>query len=62
MPPGPEHAPPATIGRFRVEAELGRGMMGVIYKAHDPVMDRPVALKVVHLAFAVSDAQTAEFE
>lgn len=53
---------PASIGRFRVEAEIGRGMMGVVYKAHDPVMERPVALKVVHLAFAVSDEQKAEFE
>ncbi len=53
---------PASIGRFRVEAEIGRGMMGVVYKAHDPVMERPVALKVVHLAFAVSDEQKTEFE
>ncbi len=57
-----EARPPETIGRFRVEAEIGRGMMGVVYKAHDPVMERPVALKVVHLAFAVSDEQKAEFE
>lgn len=62
MPTPPERALPATIGRFVVEAEIGRGMMGIVYKAHDPVMDRPVAVKVVHLAFAVSDAQSDEFE
>jgi len=38
---------PARIGRYVVEAVLGRGAMGVIYKAHDPDIDRPVAIKLV---------------
>lgn len=37
----------AVIGdRFRVLRELGRGAHGRVYLAHDPVMDRHVALKV----------------
>jgi predicted Ser/Thr protein kinase len=35
------------FGRFEVIAELGQGAMGHVYRAHDPVLDRSVALKTV---------------
>jgi eukaryotic-like serine/threonine-protein kinase len=40
---------PLTIGRYRVESKLGRGAMGVVYKGHDPEIDRPVAIKLVRM-------------
>ncbi len=37
--------PLERIGPFRIERELGRGAVGVVYLAHDSRLDRPVAIK-----------------
>ena len=39
--------PDALRGEFELELELGRGGMGIVFRARDVVLDRPVALKVL---------------
>ncbi|MCP4709920.1 MAG: protein kinase, partial [Planctomycetes bacterium] len=37
--------PGSQIGQFRIERELGRGAVGIVYLAHDTKLDRSVAIK-----------------
>ena len=37
---------PQRIGKYDIVDVLGRGAMGVVYRGHDPYVDRPVAIKV----------------
>jgi protein kinase-like protein len=50
-----------TIGKYRIIERIGRGGMGSVYKAHDPVLDRLVALKVVSAETDHTDELRARF-
>ncbi len=43
--------PLEKIGRYDVIREIGQGGMATIYLAHDPVVDRQVAIKLLHAQF-----------
>ena len=52
---------PTSIGRFEVRALLGSGGFGSVYRAHDPLLGREVALKVAHAGLVENPTQRERF-
>src|SRR6202030_3359051 len=45
------------LDRYQMDAELGRGAMGVVYRARDLKLDRTVAIKMITLDGLEPDAE-----
>jgi tRNA A-37 threonylcarbamoyl transferase component Bud32 len=48
-------------GRYRLDAQIGRGGMSSVYRAFDVVLERPVAVKLMHREIASDSAQLERF-
>jgi hypothetical protein len=57
VPEGPELQ---RLGRYKLEREIGRGAMGIVYLGRDTAINRSVAIKAIPLASEFSDAELVE--
>ena len=53
---------PNSVGKYKIDSVLGQGAMGVVYKGHDPDIDRVVAIKTLHTHLMNADERASWLE
>jgi len=52
---------PKTLGRYEIIGELGKGAMGLVYLARDPLIGRQLALKTFQMGLSAGDEELGQF-
>jgi serine/threonine-protein kinase len=52
---------PETLGRYEIVGELGKGAMGVVYLARDPIIHRQLAIKTFRMAYSAKEKEVQQF-
>jgi len=54
-------AAPRQVGRYQISERIGRGGMASVFRAHDPSIERTIAIKFLHAAYCEEEEYRARF-
>ena len=50
------------LNRYQIDSELGQGGIGIVYRGHDLLLDRDIAIKVINTQALGSEGNTRLFQ